>query len=124
MTTARKVRQVLGALFFGALIGATLMGIAIIRSPHSHASPQGPDLTGYTVAEAAYKVCAAIQSYPDVDYLNFIADDLLAMYPEDQEHQIMYFAMHTACPQFMPLALAAVQKRVQRGMSQSQGSVV
>lgn len=43
--TARKVRQVLGALFFGALIGAGLMGIAIIRSPHSHADV---DITPYS----------------------------------------------------------------------------
>jgi hypothetical protein len=43
--TARKVRQVLGALFFGALIGAGLMGIAIMRSPHSHADV---DITPYS----------------------------------------------------------------------------
>lgn len=35
--TARKVRQVLGAVFFGGLIGACLMAIAVIRSPHGHA---------------------------------------------------------------------------------------
>lgn len=59
----RKIRQILGALFFGALIGAGLMGIAIIRSPHSHAEPMDPVVAKFLKDGGSDLVCQVFGKY-------------------------------------------------------------
>jgi len=63
MTTARKVRQILGSIFFGGLIGAGLTAIAICRGGLAHADADNDKAFLYEVSQLPY---VTIIDGPDV----------------------------------------------------------
>lgn len=94
--TARKTRQVLGAMFFGALIGATLMAIAILRSPHGHSD------TGYAIN--AQVTCAIIDQNPTPEGVVKSIQNLKALgYDISTATGVFEAAIYVYCPRYMPL---------------------
>lgn len=90
-------------VFFGALLAATF-----IYTPVAQAEPS-------TVAGVAGHVCSEISINPTPDTVSRIVVELFAAgNTEEQENQVMWYAMNKICPQYKPLAIQAALNLINR----------
>jgi hypothetical protein len=84
-----------GALIVGGILGAV----------RAHADP-GDDVS---IPQVALHVCEQIEENPTVQTVLSVVGQLYAVgNTRQQEEDVMYYAMHQTCPQYAPLAEAAV----------------
>lgn len=88
-----------GITKIGVAVGLTTAALAMYPA-QAHAD---------TLGQVAHEVCASLYANPTVANFQVIVSQLLATYTEESENAAMYIAMHTACPEFMPLAMAALE---------------
>lgn len=106
--TARKVRQVLLSILFGAVIGAGLMAIGIARS---HADPWTPDPVAVRLANmgAGKTVCGGFAklgvSIDSVENIGNAAVETLQITVK-QAVDLELYSVETFCPQYMSELMA------------------
>lgn len=93
-----------GITKIGIAVGLTTAALAMYPA-QAHAD---------TIGQIAHDVCSRLYVDPTTATFNGIVADLLIRYEEESENKAMYFAMHDACPEFMPLAIAALRESATR----------
>lgn len=112
----RKVRQILLSIFFGGLIGATLIAIAIIRSPHSYSDPT-PYSKDWVDSGGGYVVCSLFDDYgvtanTTVNVASALVKVIhVSLY---EAAQIINYSVFTYCPRHWS-ALVAIGEQARRG---------
>lgn len=108
--TSRRVKQYLGSIFFGGLIGAGLTGIAIIRGGLAHADPDNDKqflyevnsmatvIDGPDVIRKAREGCVVAMYEQDPHRIADIMWPFANTLTKEQIGRVAYFAAIHYCP--------------------------
>lgn len=93
------------------LVGGAVITVAALAMQPAQAHAD-------TLGNVAQSVCEEIAENPTPQHFNAIVDGLLEANEESKEHDIMYYAMHIVCPQYLPLAQQALDMKL-KGLQQT-----